>query len=75
MRRLMRKGEPMTERSAVHQIEAPKPGRPAPLREAARPLTTDELVQQLLKANNSNELAKVIGLMPIKGLSGPNLFY
>ncbi len=40
-----------------------------------RPATTEELVQRLLKASNSNEIAAVIGLPPIKGLSGPKLFY
>lgn len=63
----------MPKQSALRDLEACEPPRPAP--RDARQLSADELVQELLKANNSNELAKVIGLLPIKGLSGPNLFY
>lgn len=40
-----------------------------------RPESTEELVRKLLKASNSNEIAAVIGLPPIKGISGPKVFY
>ncbi|SDL28065.1 hypothetical protein [Paracoccus chinensis] len=46
-----------------------------PLRQVKRPATTDELVERLLNARNSNEIAAVIGLPPITGLSGPKIAY
>ena len=46
-----------------------------PLRQVKRPATTDELVERLLNARNSNEIAAVIGLPPITGLSGPKIVY
>lgn len=47
---------------------------PSP-RRVKRPATTDELVERLLNARNSNEIAAVIGLPPITGLSGPKVAY
>ena len=46
-----------------------------PPRQPKRPATTDELVERLLNARNSNEIAAVIGLPPITGLSGPKIAY
>ena len=46
-----------------------------PLRRVKRPASTDELVELLLNARNSNEIAAVIGLPPITGLSGPKIAY
>ncbi|MFV0385512.1 hypothetical protein [Paracoccus sp. (in: a-proteobacteria)] len=63
----------MANQSALRKVDTPEPVRRAP--RDAHTMTTDELVQRLLKASNSNEVAEVIGLLPIKGLSGPNLFY
>ncbi|MFC0341275.1 hypothetical protein [Paracoccus niistensis] len=48
---------------------------PPPPRQVKRPATTDELVERLLNARNSNEIAAVIGLPPITGLSGPKIAY
>lgn len=48
---------------------------PPSLRRVKRPATTDELVERLLNARNSNEIAAVIGLPPITGLSGPKVAY
>lgn len=48
---------------------------PPPQRRVKRPATTDELVERLLNARNSNEIAAVIGLPPITGLSGPKVAY
>lgn len=48
---------------------------PPPSRRVKRPASTDELVERLLSARNSNEIAAVIGLPPITGLSGPKVAY
>ena len=52
-----------------------KTDTPQPPRRVKRPATTDELVERLLNARNSNEIAAVIGLPPITGLSGPKVAY
>ena len=44
-------------------------------RQVKRPASTDELVERLLNARNSNEISAVIGLPPITGLSGPKVAY
>ncbi|WP_134726696.1 hypothetical protein [Paracoccus luteus] len=48
---------------------------PPPVRPVRRSGSTDELVERLLNARNSNEIAAVIGLPPIIGLSGPKIAY
>ena len=53
-----------------HKAAAEPPARPV-----RRPASTDELVERLLSARNSNEIAAVIGLPPITGLSGPKVAY
>ncbi|WP_411958022.1 hypothetical protein [Paracoccus homiensis] len=66
----------MANQSALRQIELPEPGQgDVSTPRDARQLSTDELVRDLLKASNSNEIAAVIGLPPIKGISGPKVFY
>lgn len=66
----------MANQSALRQIELPEPGQSdVSTPRDARQLSTDELVRDLLKASNSNEIAAVIGLPPIKGISGPKVFY
>ena len=66
----------MANQSALRQIELPEAGQgDVSMPRDARQLSTDELVRDLLKASNSNEIAAVIGLPPIKGISGPKVFY
>ena len=66
----------MANQSALRQIEMPESGQgDVSTPRDARQLSTDELVRDLLKASNSNEIAAVIGLPPIKGISGPKVFY
>ncbi|HRO14524.1 MAG TPA: hypothetical protein PLL33_05695 [Paracoccus sp. (in: a-proteobacteria)] len=48
---------------------------PPPVRRAKRQASTDELVERLLRARSSNEIAAVAGLPPITGLSGPKIAY
>lgn len=60
----------MAKETSPRKIEA----SPAP-RQARRPMSTDELVERLLNARNSNEISAVIGLPPITGLSGPKIAY
>ncbi|MCF3974640.1 hypothetical protein [Paracoccus salsus] len=66
----------MANPSALRKIETPRPAAP-PVRpgRVSAATDTDELVRKLLKASNSNEIAAVIGLPPIKGISGPKVFY
>ena len=59
----------MAKETSPRKIEA------LPPRQAKRPASTDELVERLLNARNSNEIAAVIGLPPITGLSGPKVAY
>ena len=59
----------MAKETSSRKIEA------SPPRRIKRPETTDELVERLLNARNSNEIAAVIGLPPITGLSGPKVAY
>lgn len=40
-----------------------------------RVASTEELVERLLNARSSNEIAAVAGLPPITGLSGPKIVY
>lgn len=60
---------------------AAKPATPAELPRLAetpsgRRLTpTEELVERLLNAKTSNEIAAIAGLPPITGLSGPKIVY
>lgn len=54
---------------------SPRKIEKSPPRQVKRPATTDELVERLLNARNSNEIAAVIGLPPITGLSGPKIAY
>ncbi|WCR09258.1 hypothetical protein JHW45_08935 [Paracoccus stylophorae] len=66
----------MAKQSALRKIDTPEPVvRPARGPRDAVADATDELVRRLLKASNSNEIAAVIGLPPIKGISGPKVFY
>lgn len=60
----------MAKETSSRKIEASPPRR-----RIKRPETTDELVERLLNARNSNEIAAVIGLPPITGLSGPKVAY
>ncbi|MBK4215431.1 hypothetical protein JJJ17_05775 [Paracoccus caeni] len=60
----------MANQSALRKTDN-EPVEPAP---RSTP-EAEELVRRLLRASNSNEIAAVIGLPPIKGLSGPKLFY
>ena len=70
------KGEPMANQSALRKIDTSEPAVPA-ARDPRETVAdaTEELVRRLLKASNSNEIAAVIGLPPIKGISGPKVFY
>lgn len=47
----------------------------APARPDRRAASTDELVERLLRARSSNEIAAIAGLPPITGLSGPKIAY
>jgi hypothetical protein len=60
----------MAKETSSRKIEASPPPR-----RVKRSETTDELVERLLNARNSNEIAAVIGLPPITGLSGPKVAY
>lgn len=60
----------MAKETSPRRIEASLPPR-----QVKRPASTDELVERLLNARNSNEIAAVIGLPPITGLSGPKIAY
>ncbi|HHY03367.1 MAG TPA: hypothetical protein GX686_11010 [Paracoccus sp.] len=40
-----------------------------------RVASTDDLVERLLNAKTSNEIAAIAGLPPITGLSGPKIVY
>lgn len=60
----------MAKETSPRKIETPPP-----VRQVKRPASTDELVERLLNARNSNEIAAVIGLPPITGLSGPKIAY
>lgn len=70
----------MANQSALRKIDTSEPVVPAARAPREAPVgtvvdATDELVRRLLKASNSNEIAAVIGLPPIKGISGPKVFY
>lgn len=66
----------MANPSALRKIDSPQPVvRPRSASRDTQPESTDELVRRLLKASNSNEIAAVIGLPPIRGISGPKVFY
>jgi len=59
----------MAKETSPRKIEVSSP------RQVKRPASTDELVERLLNARNSNEISAVIGLPPITGLSGPKVAY
>lgn len=70
----------MANQSALRKIDTSEPVVPTARAPREAPVgavvdATDELVRRLLKASNSNEIAAVIGLPPIKGISGPKVFY
>lgn len=64
----------MANQSALRKIQ-PAPMGVDPVANDSAPISDDELVRRLLSARNSNEVAAVIGLLPITGISGPKVFY
>lgn len=59
-------------RRLVAKASAPVRPATAPPRRVA---STDDLVERLLNAKTSNEIAAIAGLPPITGLSGPKIVY
>ncbi len=64
------RGTAMAKDTTACKITTPPPPKP-PRRRGS----TEDLVERLLNARNSNEIAAVAGLPPIIGLSGPKIAY